>query len=224
MLDKIQSVYHHGGIGPIFMTMNFICLAVVIAVIIDRAIYFLGRGHINAKAFLEQIRRLIAANNLDRAKKLCDATSAPIARVAKAGLSRAHKGEAAVAEAIEEQMIDVQPEIKKRVASLWSLANIGTLIGLLATISGLINTFDAVAFAAPAERQAKLSAGIAEAMINTALGLFIAVVAIIGHLIFSTASKKIISDLESFALRLENMLGDNSASATGAAAPAGDER
>lgn len=221
MLDKIQMVYKMGGPGPIFMTMNFICLAVVVAVIIDRAIYYLGRGHINAKAFLEQIRRLIAANNLDRAKKLCEATSAPIARVAKAALSRAHKGEAAVSEAIEEQMIDVAPEVKKRVASLWSLANIGTLIGLLGTISGLIATFDAVAHAAPAERQAKLSAGISEAMINTALGLFIAVVAIIAHLVYSTAAKKIMGDLESFSLRLENMLGEGGAG-TAAAAPSDD--
>ena len=44
-------------------------------VIVERAMYFLGRGHLNAKAFLEQIKRLLAANNVDRAKKLCEATA-----------------------------------------------------------------------------------------------------------------------------------------------------
>jgi biopolymer transport protein ExbB/TolQ len=198
------------------MIMNFICLAVTVAVIVERAIYFLGRGHINARAFLEQIKRLLAANNIDRAKKLCDATSAPVARVAKAGLSRAHKGEAAVAQAIEETMVDVTPEIKKRIGSLWSLANIATLLGLLGTITGLIATFDAVASATPAERQQRLAAGIAEAMYNTAMGLFIAVLCMIGHLVLSAAAKKVVSDLESFSLRLENMLGEGEPPAAGA--------
>src|ERR671916_316297 len=103
-MHHIQEFIAKGG--P-FMILNIICLAVVIGLIIERAIYFLGRGHINAKAFLEQIKRLLAANNIDRAKKLCDATSAPVARVAKAGLGRMHRGEAAVAQAMEETMVDV---------------------------------------------------------------------------------------------------------------------
>lgn len=227
MLHKFQEFIKHGG--P-FMIMNFACLAIVIGIIAERAIYFLGRGHINAKAFLEQIKRLLAANNIDRAKKLCDATTAPVARVAKAGLARAHKGEAAVAQAIEETMVDVTPEIKKRIGSLWSLANIATLLGLLGTITGLIATFDAVANAAPADRQKQLSAGISEAMYNTAMGLFIAVLCMIGHLILSAAAKKVVGDLESFSLRLENLLGEGTtgagaqAAAGGHAAPPSDER
>lgn len=224
MLHKFQEFIRHGG--P-FMIMNITVLAIVIAVIVERSIYFLGRGHINAKAFLEQIKRLLAANNIDRAKKLCDATTAPVARVAKAGLSRAHKGEAAVAQAIEEMMIDVTPEIKKRIGSLWSLANIATLLGLLGTITGLIATFDAVATATPAERQKRLSLGISEAMYNTAAGLFIAVLCMISHLMLSAAAKKVVGDLESFSLRLENLLGEGgtAVSAGGAhAAPPSNER
>ena len=205
MLGKLQEFIRHGG--P-FMIMNFIVLAIVIAVIVERAIYFLGRGHINAKAFFEQIKRLLAANNLDRAKKLCDATTAPVARVAKAGLGRSAKGEAAVAQAIEETMVDVTPEVKKRIGSLWSLANIATLLGLLGTITGLIATFDAVATASPSERQARLSAGISEAMYNTAMGLFIAVLCMIAHLLLSGAAKKVVADLEAFSLRLENLLAE----------------
>src|SRR5215475_3186660 len=112
MFDTIKEVVQKGG--P-FMIMNIVCLAVVIAIIIERAIYFLGRGHINTKAFLEQIKRLLASNNLDRAKKLCDATSAPVARVAKAGLNKVHKGEAAVAQAIEEIIVAATTEIKTRI-------------------------------------------------------------------------------------------------------------
>ena len=141
MLHRFQDFIRHGG--P-FMILNFVCMAVVVAVVVERAIYFLGRGHINAKAFLEQIKRLLAANNIDRTKKLCDATSAPIARVAKAGLSKIHRGEAAVAQAMEETMVDVTPEVKVRIAALWSMANIVTLTGLLGTVTGLIRTFESM--------------------------------------------------------------------------------
>lgn len=204
-MDRLADIFQKGG--PFFIVNTFF-LAVVIALIVERAIYFLGRGHINASAFLEQIKRLLAANNIDRAKKLCDATSAPIARVAKAGLSKIHRGEAAVAQAMEETMVDVTPEVKVRIAALWSMANIVTLTGLLGTVTGLIRTFESMKDANPAERQKELSAGIAEAMYNTAMGLGIALVCMVAHLLLSTASKKVVSDLESFSLKLENLLGE----------------
>jgi biopolymer transport protein ExbB len=204
-MDRLADIFQKGG--PFFIVNTFF-LAVVIALIVERSIYFLGRGHINASAFLEQIKRLLAANNIDRAKKLCDATSAPIARVAKAGLSKIHRGEAAVAQAMEETMVDVTPEVKVRIAALWSLANIVTLTGLLGTVTGLIRTFEAMKDANPAERQKELSAGIAEAMYNTAMGLGIALLCMVAHLMLSTASKKVVADLESFSLKLENLLGE----------------
>ncbi|MBP6630134.1 MAG: MotA/TolQ/ExbB proton channel family protein [Kofleriaceae bacterium] len=201
--------------GPFFIVNTFF-LAVVIAIIVERSIYFLGRGHLNAKAFLEQIKRLLAANNVDRAKKLCDATQAPVARVAKAGLNRIHRGEAAVAQAMEEAMTDTMPEVKTRIGSLWSLANITTLTGLLGTITGLIATFAALGEDAT-ERATKLSEGIAEAMYNTAFGLAIALICMIAHLLLSTAMKKVVADLESFTLRFENLVGEGAA---GGGAPA----
>ena len=204
-MDRLADIFQKGG--PFFIVNTFF-LAVVIALVVERAIYFLGRGHINASAFLEQIKRLLAANNIDRAKKLCDATSAPIARVAKASLSKIHRGEAAVAQAMEETMVDVTPEVKVRIAALWSMANIVTLTGLLGTVTGLIRTFESMKDANPAERQKELSAGIAEAMYNTAMGLGIALLCMLSHLLLSSASKKVVSDLESFSLKLENLLGE----------------
>jgi len=171
-MQGLAEFFEHGGI---FMYLNVVCSAVTIAIIVERTIFFLGKGSVNARAFLEQLRKLIAANNVDRAVKLCSATEAPVARVAKAGLMRMSKGDAAIATGIEETMADVTPELKKRIGSLWSLANIATLIGLLGTITGLIGAFAAVAKAAAADRSTILSAKISEAMNNTWLGLAIAV-------------------------------------------------
>src|SRR5215471_12986089 len=207
-MDWLSDVFSKGG--PFFIVNTFF-LAVVIGLIVERTIYFLGRGHLNAKAFLEQIKRLLAANNIDRAKKLCDATSAPVARVAKAGLNRIHRGEAAVAQAMEETMTDALPEVKTRIGALWSMANIVTLTGLLGTITGLIRTFSSIGNETADQRQRDLSRGISEAMYNTAFGLSIALVCMIAHLMLSAAMKKTVSDLEAFSLRFENLLAEGGA-------------
>src|SRR5436305_3803561 len=170
-MSWLSELFQKGG--PFFIVNTFF-LAIVIGLIVGRASYFVGRGHLNAKAFLEQLRKLLSANNVDRAKKLCDATTAPVARVAKAGLNRLHRGEAAVAQAMEETMTDTIPEVKTRVGALWSLANIVTLIGLLGTITGLIHTFSSLKTTNPADQKTELSTGISEAMYNTAFGLGIA--------------------------------------------------
>ena len=71
-------------------------------------------------------------------------------------------------------MSELMPELEKRVAALWTLANIATLIGLLGTITGLIKAFGAVAHAEASQCAVILSAGISEAMWTTALGLGLA--------------------------------------------------
>jgi len=207
-MQHLAEFFEQGGF---FMYVNLLCSVITIAFIVERTIFFLGKGSVNAKAFLEQIRKLVAANNVDRAIKLCSATEAPVARVAKAGLTRLPKGEAAVTTAIEETLVDVTPELKKRIGSLWSLANIATLIGLLGTITGLIGAFAAVAKAAAADRSTILSAKISEAMNNTWLGLAIAVTCMTGHVFLNAASKKQQHELEAFSMKLENLLAETTA-------------
>ena len=157
MLQGIAEFFERGGL---FMYLNVICSAATIAIIVERIIYYVGKGSVNAPAFLEQIRKLVAANNVDRAVKLCQATEAPVARVARAGLTRLTKGEAAVSMGIEETMAEVTPDLKKRVAALWSVANIATLLGLLGTITGLIHSFGAVKGTNAEDSATELSKGI----------------------------------------------------------------
>ena len=208
-MQQLAEFFQEGGF---FMYVNLICSVVAIAIIVERTIFFLGKGSVNARAFLEQIRKLVAANNIDRAVKLCSATEAPVARVAKAGLTRLPKGEAAVTTAIEETLIDVTPDLKKRIGALWSLANIATLIGLLGTITGLIGAFAAIAKAA-ADRSTILSQKISEAMNNTWLGLAIAVTCMVGHVFLNAASKKQQHEVEAFSMKLENLLMETQHSA-----------
>lgn len=202
-MEKIWEFLHDGA--P-FCYINVAILAFVIAVISERFVHILSKYRVNSEEFMAQVRKLVQAGNIDRAIKMCEAEPWPLLQVVKAGLTQVNRGEDAVVAQMEERMSEVIPELEKRIGMLWSLANIATLIGLLGTISGLIKSFAAVAFAEPAQKSALLSRGISEAMYNTALGLGIAVLCMFFHLILHSWSKKIKHDMERSTTKLENLL------------------
>jgi biopolymer transport protein ExbB len=193
---------------PTFLVMNLVVSAIVIAMIIERATFQLSKYSVNSKEFFAQIKKLVTAGNIDRAIKLCDAGDYPTLQLVKAGLTHANKGPDEIDAAMSEKMGELRPMAEKRIGSLWSLANIATLIGLIGTVVGLITTFSAVSDPrlSAAQRQAQLSLGISEAMYNTAFGLGIAVTCMIAHLILHQRSKTIQHDLDATQERMFNLL------------------
>lgn len=192
--------------GAPFSFINVAILALVLAIIVERFVFIFTKYKVNSADFMAEIRKLVQAGNIDRAIKLCEAAPLPLLQVVKSGLTQVNRGEEAVIASMEERMSETIPELEKRTGALWTLANIATLIGLLGTISGLIKSFAAVAHAAADQKSAILSAGISEAMYNTALGLGIAVLCMIFHLILHSWSKKIKADMERAVMKLENLL------------------
>src|SRR3984885_1218988 len=194
--------------NPTFLSINLVVSAIVIAIVIERTGFQLGKYRVNSKEFFAQIKKLVTAGNIDRAIKLCDAGDYPILQLVKAGLTHANKGPDEIDAAMSEKLGELKPAVEKRVGSLWSLANIATLVGLLGTVLGLIHTFGAVS--APglsaSQKQQLLASGIAEAMYNTAFGLGIAVTCMIAHLILHQRSKNIQHDLDATQERIFNLL------------------
>src|SRR3982751_2343232 len=129
--------------NPYFIAINLVVSAIVIALIIERAAFQLGKYRVNSKEFFAQIKKLVTADNIDRAIKLCDAGDYPTLQLVKAGLTHANKGPDEVDAAMSEKIGELKPAVEKRIGSLWSLANIATLVGLLGTVLGLIHTFRA---------------------------------------------------------------------------------
>jgi biopolymer transport protein ExbB/TolQ len=194
--------------NPIFLSFNLVVSAIVLAVVIERAVFQLGKYRVNSKEFFAQIKKLVTAGNIDRAIKLCDAGDFPVLQLVKAGLTNASKGPDEIDAAMSEKIGELKPAVEKRIGSLWSLANIATLIGLLGTVVGLIHTFGAVSDPnlSAADRQRVLANGIAEAMYNTAMGLGIAVSCMIAHLILHQRAKNIAHDLDGTQERVFNLL------------------
>ena len=106
-VDSIVRFFKEGG--P-FMFVNIFWLACAIAVIVERIVTLMFRYNLNAPPFMEQITKLVLTGNVDRAVKLCGAApNAPLAKVIRAGLTRANRGEMEVAKAVEEAILENTP-------------------------------------------------------------------------------------------------------------------
>ncbi|MGZ3477157.1 MAG: hypothetical protein ACXVCJ_21855, partial [Polyangiales bacterium] len=66
----LAGFFKHGGL---FMYFNLLISAIVIALVVERTVFQLTKYRVNSKEFFAQIRKLVNANNLDRAIKLCEA-------------------------------------------------------------------------------------------------------------------------------------------------------
>ena len=192
--------------GP-FMWPILGCAIFGAAISAERIFYIFFRADINGTAFYSQIQKLIMANNIDRAIKLCNAADkAALARVMKAGLTRANKSEADIASAIEESLLEVTPAISKRISMIAAIANIATLLGLLGTIFGMIEAFNAVATVAADQRSQALAKGISIAINTTGMGLMVAIPLLAAQVFIQNLAKKISDEVDLYAVKLENLL------------------
>lgn len=204
-MDFLVNAMHKGG--P-FMWPILIAAVFALAISFERIYYVVFRANINGTAFMAQIQKLIMANNIDRAIKVCNREpNAALPRVLKAGLTRANRSEIEIQNAVEEAVLEVFPQINKRSAFLPMLANVATLTGLLGTIQGLIIAFDAVAHASAETKQTLLAAGIATAMYTTAGGLAVAIPTLVLYSIIQNRTTKVMDDIDQFALKTVNLLG-----------------
>ncbi len=205
-MGAVAKFYSNGGawMHPILF-MSIIALGVII----ERFIFLYFKYNINAAAFMAQIQKLVMANNIDRAIKLCNAAqAAALPRVIKAGLTRANRAPDEIQNAVEEATLEIVPVVTKRTSVLQQIANISTLLGLLGTILGLIQAFQALADPSipPDKRQSMLANGISIAMNTTAFGLIVAIPCLGAQLFLSSVTKKIIDELDQYSLKLENLL------------------
>ncbi len=203
-MSKMSAFFIEGG--PWMIPIGLVSIA-VLAIAIERVVFLFFRYNIDGPSFWAQIQKLVMANNIDRAIKLCNAApNAALPRIIKAGLTRANKGELEIQNAVEEASLEVMPLLQKRTGSLATLASLATLLGLLGTVMGLIEAFKVVAEAPADQRPALLNKAISAAMGTTGFGLMVAIPALFIHMMLSGVTKKIVDDIDMFSVKLENLL------------------
>jgi biopolymer transport protein ExbB len=161
----------------------------------------------NTEGFLNQIKALVSKGRTNDALALCMQYSGkPTAEVVKAALERAHQPEELVINTIEYTRNQFAEKIQKRTAYLATIANVATLLGLLGTIAGLIESFTAVGHADPQQKAAILANGISTAMNATMLGLGVAVPCMVLFSFLINKANHLISEVEAGGMTVHDSL------------------
>ena len=161
----------------------------------------------NTDGFLVQIKHLVSMGKTNDALALClQHHGKPTAEVVKAALERADQPEDLVMNTIEFTRNQFAEKIQKRTSYLAMIANVATLLGLLGTIAGLIESFSAVGHADPQQKAALLANGISTAMNATMLGLAVAVPCMVIFSVFINKANRLIAEVEAGGMTVHDSL------------------
>ena len=190
--NYLAMVYKGGAIVPVLLG----CLLMVIVFSFER--YFViskASGTGNLDKFMSSIQGDIAKGNIDSAIAACDKQQGSVANAIKSALVKYQEvkkegfnsEEAAemIHKEIEEATSLEMPMLEKHMTILSTLVSLGTLAGLLGTVTGMIKAFGALASSGTPD-QAMLANGISEALINTATGISTSALAIVTYNLFTS--------------------------------------
>lgn len=202
MLQFIARFMNEGGI---FMWIIAIVWCAGIAIAVERLkVYF--KFDVDGVSLMSNIKKSVISNQVHEAIQTCSESNALLPFVMKNGLKRANQAKDQIQDALEASILEVVPKIEKRLSYLALAANLSTLLGLLGTIQGLIQSFAAVAQAEASQKAQLLAEGIAVAMNTTALGLISAISLMVIHSFLSARGEKMINEIEENSVKLVDLL------------------
>ncbi len=192
------TIYKGGIIVPIIqgLFLTVIVLSVERFIAINRAN---GKGSL--VKFVQNIKAALQEGDVEKAKELCAKQKGSVANVVNSALIKYEEMENDAELTKEQKLIVIQKELEEATALelptleqnlgvIATLTTLGTLLGLLGTVVGMIKSFAALANAGSPDSIA-LSAGISEALINTAFGIATGASAVISYNFFTSKIDKI---------------------------------
>nr|WP_253938172.1 MotA/TolQ/ExbB proton channel family protein [Hahella sp. HN01] len=191
-----------------------LCSVVALAIIIER-FWTLRPQKVAPRSIVNDLMARLKKKELN-GKTLKDLQqSTPLGRVLAAGLINAKHGREIMKESIEEEASHVVHELERFLTALGSVAAIAPLLGLLGTVIGMIDVFAEIQIAGTGNTQA-LAGGISKALITTAVGLTIAIPALVFHRYFQRRVDELVVEMEQQALKLVEVVhGDRDVDMSG---------
>jgi len=207
LINPIANAFNSGGF---WMWAILLAQIVSISIIIERFISLYVLRKPRQRQIAIKIEDEIKRSSMDRVLSKLKATGKtnPVSVVAMAGIQAAvnYGGKEEIQSRMDEVIMQENSRLNSRTGFLAMLANVGTLLGLLGTIVGLINAFGSVANVNPIEKAALLSQGISMAMNTTAYGLIMAIPALVMFSVLSSRANALEEDLDQGALKVFNSL------------------
>ena len=177
--------------GPVMYLLLLSSIAVA-GIGIERLKFYNYAGH-GGENFLEELNKKFKSSSIDEVANFCFAEKSSVGAVAFSGVFASTKGEN-VELALETAYSEEAMKLRARLNYLSMIVTLAPLLGLLGTISGMIESFNI--FSVQAGQPLAITGGIGEALIATATGLCVAIFALIVHTYFAQKLDELLSELE----------------------------
>lgn len=146
--------------------------------------------------FTEKIRNLVSSGDISGARLVCSQTDSPVARMIEKGISRIGSPLKTIEAAIENVgKIEIY-RLEKNLTLMATISGAAPMIGFLGTVTGMIQAFIAIAQEEGNVSPRLLSTGIYEAMITTAAGLVVGIIAYLGYNYLISQVSKVVHKME----------------------------
>jgi biopolymer transport protein ExbB len=188
--------------GPIMVPIA-VGSVTALAILLER-LWSLRRVQVNPPAFWRQLQRLVERNNFDAARAFCESSNFPMARIVETCLRYRHLPRPEIKQALEDVGRREVGQMNRLIEAVGIIAAVSPLLGLLGTVTGMIQTFRQVvsASAQGAIDPSRLANGIWEALITTATGLSVAILAYLAYRFLAGRLNRLTEEMEAEALTL----------------------
>jgi biopolymer transport protein ExbB len=198
--------------GPL-MWLILLCSAIAIGAFVERLLYF-HRAAINVGDFLQGLANLIRKHSFAEARVECQATSVPVTRVIYAAIARHNLPRTELREIVQEAAQLEVPRLERNLGILVAIGYIAPLIGLLGTVTGLIQAFVQLSANNGYATLADVSGGIYQSLLTTAAGLVVAIPTILGYCQLSARLNALMHDMERAGIEVVNLLTETEGDAS----------
>jgi biopolymer transport protein ExbB len=186
------------------MWILLVLSVVAIAIVIERLLFFSSQ-HSDSKGLLRALGQKIAANDLNGAIKVCQQNKGMLPKILEFGLKRGEKNRSDITDALSIALMEHLNSLERNLGIIGTIAVISPFVGLFGTVLGIIRAFQDIALKGNST-PAVVAAGVSEALITTAAGLFVAVVSVIFFNYFKSRIKSYNQEMIVAANQLAEML------------------
>jgi biopolymer transport protein ExbB len=193
-----------GPLGMIIVGVLVVLSVIALSIFIERYSTIKKAGKIDEN-FMNNIRANVQSGNINGAKALCATTNSPAARMVEKGLLRIGKPLRDIDAAIENVGNLEVFKLEKNLSTLASIAGAAPMIGFFGTVTGMIIAFYRMATEQNVTPDV-LAGGIYQALITTAMGLFIGILAFVGYNILVANVEKVVFKMERTTVEFMDLL------------------
>ncbi len=199
--------------GPL-MWLLLLLSVISITVSLERLIYF-HRATIRVGEFLRGLSSLLSRRNFAEALHECAGTPGPVARVIHAAIIRHEAPRHELKEIVQEAGQLEVPKLERHLPLLAAIAYLAPLVGLLGTVTGLMDAFLAISSHAGYATSTEVSIGIYKSLLTTAAGLVVAIPTSLAYSFLSSRVNTLMHDMERGGIEIVNLITEKAANGNG---------